>query len=78
MSIREWYAGREILLTGSTGQLGQNLLDKLLRSLPEDVKVHLLLRPKLALTTDEILYEEIIKTPGYFDLWFLDCLVLCD
>lgn len=65
MSLREWYAGREVLLTGSTGQLGQNLLDKLLRSLTEDVKVHLIIRPKLALNKDERLYEEIIKTPGY-------------
>lgn len=69
MSVREWYAGREVLLTGPTSQLGQNLLDKLLRSFAEDVTVHLLIRPKLALDKDERLREDIFSSPGYLSVF---------
>jgi long-chain acyl-CoA synthetase len=40
------FAGKEILVTGATGFLGQPLLEKILWSAPEVERLHLLIRPK--------------------------------
>jgi fatty acyl-CoA reductase len=45
-SIREFFAGRTVLITGGTGFLGAVLLEKLLRACPEVATVYLLVRPK--------------------------------
>ncbi len=39
-------AGKEILVTGATGFLGQPLLEKILWSAPEVERIHVLIRPK--------------------------------
>ncbi|KAF7395629.1 hypothetical protein HZH68_009679 [Vespula germanica] len=64
MSLREWYANREILLTGVTSELGQNLLEKILRTFP-DVKVNLIVRKRNNLTKDDRV-KKIFGSPGYF------------
>lgn len=45
-SIAEFYAGRNILVTGATGFMGKCLLEKILRSLPDVKRVYVLTRPK--------------------------------
>ncbi|KAJ8669565.1 hypothetical protein QAD02_000824 [Eretmocerus hayati] len=64
MSLNEWYANREILLTGASSELGRNLLEKLLRSF-NGVKVHVLMRARDGLTPSERLFRSIFGSPGY-------------
>lgn len=64
--IPEFYAGREIFLTGGSGFVGKVLIEKLLRSCPDIAKIYLLLRPKKGKNVEERL-EEIIKNP-LFDI----------
>lgn len=45
-SIREFYAGRSIFITGATGFMGKVLVEKLLRSCPEIGTIYLLVRSK--------------------------------
>jgi len=43
-SISEFYAGRSVLITGASGFIGKQLVEKLLRSCPDIDKIYLLLR----------------------------------
>ncbi len=43
--IREFYEGRTVLLTGGTGFYGQGLLAKIMRSLPDVVRIYVAIRP---------------------------------
>lgn len=45
-SVTDFYAGKQVLLTGGTGFLGKVLLEKLLRSCPDVKTVYLLVRSK--------------------------------
>lgn len=45
-SISEFYAGKNVLITGATGFMGKVLVEKLLRSCPEVRALYLLVRPK--------------------------------
>lgn len=45
-SIPEFYAGKNVLITGATGFMGKVLVEKLLRSCPEVKALYLLVRPK--------------------------------
>ncbi|XP_063708795.1 putative fatty acyl-CoA reductase CG5065 [Culicoides brevitarsis] len=45
-SIPEFFAGRQVFLTGGTGFMGKALVEKLLRSCPEIDKIFMLIRPK--------------------------------
>ncbi|XP_046611797.1 fatty acyl-CoA reductase wat-like isoform X1 [Neodiprion virginianus] len=51
--IRQFYAGRNIFITGGTGFLGKALVEKLLRSCEEIGTVYLLIRGKKGKTTQE-------------------------
>lgn len=44
--IKEFYAGKTIFLTGTTGFLAKVMLEKLLRSIPTINKIYILIRPK--------------------------------
>jgi len=43
-SISEFYRGRSVLVTGASGFIGKQLVEKLLRSCPDIDKIYLLLR----------------------------------
>ncbi|XP_047040193.1 putative fatty acyl-CoA reductase CG5065 [Helicoverpa zea] len=45
-SIRDFYKGRNILVTGGTGFMGKVLIEKLLYSVPEVGNIYILMRPK--------------------------------
>ncbi len=62
--IRESLAGKRIFITGTTGFLGTNLLERLLRSVPE-CEVVLLVRPGKRSTVAQRLQREILKNDAY-------------
>ena len=47
LNVKEYYRGKNILLTGSTGFVGKVILEKLLRSCPMLNHVYVMVRPKL-------------------------------
>jgi long-chain acyl-CoA synthetase len=66
LSVRRFFAGKNILLTGSTGFLAKALAEKILRDLPEVGKLFLLIRPRVRPTgalvsAEERLFEELLK-----------------
>lgn len=63
MAVREWYAGRELFLTGVTSELGRSLLEKILRSLP-DTRVYVLVRSRHNLTKDDRV-TSILQSPRF-------------
>lgn len=44
--IANWYAGKTLFITGSTGFMGKVLVEKLLRDCPDIKEMNLLMRPK--------------------------------
>jgi fatty acyl-CoA reductase len=75
-SIPEFYANREIFVTGGSGFIGKVLVEKLLRSCSELKLIYILLRPKKGKSIEErlkhltelLLFEPIKKfKPQLFD-----------
>jgi thioester reductase-like protein len=76
--LLERYRGRRVLLTGATGFLGQALLEKMLRALPEVEEITLLVRRRGRLSARERL-EEVFASrifrrlrcerPGFDEWW---------
>ncbi|XP_063632736.1 putative fatty acyl-CoA reductase CG5065 [Cydia splendana] len=58
-SVGEYYAGKNVLVTGATGFVGKILVEKLLRSCPELNTIYLLLRQKKGVSSEERLRELI-------------------
>ena len=46
LKVKEYYAGKNVMLTGCTGFLGKVILEKLLRSCPDINKFYIMIRPK--------------------------------
>lgn len=62
--IREALAGKRIFITGTTGFLGTNLLERLLRSVP-DCEIVLLVRPGKRSSVDQRVQREILKNDAF-------------
>ncbi|KAM3955075.1 putative fatty acyl-CoA reductase CG5065 [Aphomia sociella] len=58
-SVPDFYKGKSVLITGSTGFVGKAMVEKLLRSCPGVDTIYLLLRPKKGLSSDERLRDLI-------------------
>ena len=63
--VRDYFAGREMLVTGATGFVARVLIEKVLRDLPEVGRVHVLIRPGAGRsgrteTADERLRREVL------------------
>lgn len=56
-SIKEYYDGSNIFVTGSTGFLGKVLIEKLLRSCDGINKIYIILRPKRGLSSEQRFVE---------------------
>lgn len=52
MSIREFFKGRNVFITGATGFMGKVLIEKLVRSCPGIGKICILIRQKKGKDTD--------------------------
>ncbi|PSN49957.1 putative fatty acyl-CoA reductase [Blattella germanica] len=61
-SIREFFAGRHVLITGATGFIGSVLLEKLLRSCQQIDTLYLLLRPRRGKNVEERV-QDLLKSP---------------
>ena len=62
--IREALAGKRLFITGTTGFLGTDLLERLLRSVP-DCELVLLVRPGRRSTVDQRVKREILKNDAF-------------
>jgi len=61
-SIRHFYAGRFVFITGATGFLGKVLIEKLLYSCPEIAGIYMLARPKRGKSIDDRV-NELLDSP---------------
>jgi fatty acyl-CoA reductase len=61
--IQKMYAGKRVLMTGTTGFVGKCLLEKLLRDVPELDKVFILIRPKKNISPQQRAIDEIATSP---------------
>ena len=61
--MRDFYAQKDIFITGATGFMGKCLVEKLLRSVPEIGRLLVLVRPKKGKTArdrvDELLSSRV-------------------
>ena len=62
LNVKEYYAGKNIMLTGCTGFLGKVVLEKLLRSCPDLNKVYVMVRPKRNIPIMDRIKFEILGT----------------
>ncbi|CAG9783853.1 unnamed protein product [Diatraea saccharalis] len=60
--VNNWYRGRKVLLTGSSGLMGKVLIEKLLYSVPDIDCIYAVVRPKRG-KTPETRIEEMWKLP---------------
>jgi thioester reductase-like protein len=62
MNIREFFTGKTIFLSGTTGFVGKVILEKIMRSLPEIKRIYVMVRPKKSVTIQERLEKEILSS----------------
>ena len=70
LSIRRFFSGKGVLITGSTGFLAKAVVEKILHDLPEVRKVYLLIRPRAKADGSRIdprerLREEILRNSAF-------------
>src|SRR5262245_21001950 len=70
LSIRQTFAGKGVLLTGSTGFLAKAVAEKILRDLPEVGQIYLLIRPRVKpdgsrVEARERLKDEILRNSAF-------------
>lgn len=66
--IKEFYAGKEVLVTGATGFMGKVLVEKLLRSTAID-NVYILMRGKRGKSSKERL-DDLLSSRVSYDLHY--------
>lgn len=64
--ICKFFAGRSVFITGGSGFVGKQLVEKLLRSCPEIDKIFLLMRDKKGLTAQQRL-RQTLASPVCFN-----------
>lgn len=57
MNIRQFYAGQNIFLSGTTGFVGKVVLEKIIRSLPDFGKIFVMVRPKKGVPIEDRLRD---------------------
>ena len=62
LGIKEFYAGKTIFLTGTTGFVGKVVLEKMLRSLPDIKKIFIMVRGKKNISVRERFEREILSS----------------
>lgn len=62
LSVREYFSGRSILISGGTGFMGKVMIEKLLYSIPEIDTIYILMRPKRGKSVQQRI-SDILKLP---------------
>lgn len=62
LSVPDWYAGQNVLITGATGFMGKVMVEKLLRSCSEVSAVYVLIRSKKGKNAKQRL-TDLLKNP---------------
>lgn len=70
LSIRGFFAGKRVLLTGATGFLAKAIMEKLLHDLPDIGQIYLLIRPRrkpngTVIDSGERLRDEIFRNSAF-------------
>ena len=70
LSIRRFFAGKHVLLTGATGFLAKAVMEKMLHDLPDIGQIYLLIRPRFKADgsradSRERLHEEILRNSAF-------------
>jgi len=65
MPVREFFKGKNVLITGTTGFLGKVVLEKFLRVIPEVGSIYVLIRKKRGSPTMERFKKEVIGSPCF-------------
>jgi thioester reductase-like protein len=60
--IQQFYAGKSVLITGTTGFVGKVLLAKILRDVTRIRKLYILVRPKRGKLPMDRINQEIFKS----------------
>lgn len=68
MSIKEFFKGRYVFVTGATGFMGKVLIEKLVRSCPDIGKICVLVRQKKGKDTDARI-KEILDVKVCYNLY---------
>ncbi|MEP7105083.1 MAG: SDR family oxidoreductase, partial [Chloroflexota bacterium] len=63
--IREAFAGKTLLITGTTGYLGKSLVEKILRSLPDVGRVNVAIRSSQRRPARDRLEREVLASPCF-------------
>ena len=63
--IAEAFAGKTLLVTGSTGFLGKSIVEKCLRALPEVGRINLAIRSSSRRTAGDRLQREVLSSPAF-------------
>jgi len=61
--ISKFYSGRSVFVTGGSGFVGKQIVEKLMRSCPDIECIYLLMRPKRGHVTIESRLEQILQAP---------------
>ena len=61
-TIREFYSGKAIFLTGCTGFVGKVVLEKIMRCCPEYRRIYVLVRPKRGVAPLERVHKDIFSS----------------
>ncbi len=69
-SVREYFAGKRVLVTGFTGFLGKVMVEKILRDLPDIECLYLLVRPRSRIdgsiiTPEERVWSALLESPVF-------------
>lgn len=69
LGIKEFYAGKTIFLTGTTGFVGKVVLEKLIRCLPDIKKIFVMVRAKKNVTVRERFEKSILSSEIFTPLF---------
>jgi thioester reductase-like protein len=68
LNIREFYKGKNILITGCTGFLGKVILEKILRSCPDVGTVYVMVRSKRSVNLQDRLKFDVLSSQCFTTL----------
>ena len=64
MLISKFYAGRSVLITGGSGFIGKQVIEKLLRSCADVDRIYVLMRAKKGQSPQQRLQETLLSAVG--------------